>query len=223
MRYFFAISMNILLSVIFVNAFGQQNNEPDDLALYYGWLDRESRDSTYHKAYREFKNGPATEEPVPSQHENKTVIELLSLSVAFTKAFWNEKDYDRAFYITFQMEEKLPLVTESEYPDKRRDYLKLGEAYYLMLDNHKSIELLEKAMTPVPASFTDQTNLDALNLIGICYAYISDWQKSENANPYNQNHPFYYFYLFNDPIAIENKPAPDAFSRCETNKIRARA
>lgn len=181
----------LLLSILFltvpVSAFGQQESQPDDLALYVDWLEKESRDSAYHTASRDFEKSGAVatvEDGIPvssgESFGNQQVAELAALSATFTKAFWVEKDYDGAFYIGFQLEEKLPKVSDNDYPHKRRDYFKLGEAYYLFLDNHKSIALLEKALAPVPLSFADRTNLDALKIIGICYANIGAWQKSDD-------------------------------------------
>lgn len=186
MRYSCVISIIFLFSVV-IPAFGQTavDGSDADLSLYYEWLRAESQDNVYLKAYQRYQadagqTSDATGQFPLSKAEREGMQELERLSTAFTEAFWVEKDYDRAFYIGFQMEEKLPLVSESEYPGKRKDYFKLGEAYYLFLDNYKSIELLEKALSPVPLSFTDQTNLDALKIIGICYANIADWQRSDD-------------------------------------------
>lgn len=167
---------------------------PDgDLSLYYGWQERETRDSAYLKAYQRYQaekargitggmanSNNAVRQSSLSKTKSKAVLELEALSAEFGQAFWADKDYDRAFYIGFEMEEMLPQVTESEYPARRRDYFKLGEAYYLFLDNIRSIELLEKALSPAPTSFTDQINLDALNILGICYANIGNMELSDD-------------------------------------------
>lgn len=115
-----------------------------------------------------------------SKSKREAVQELEAMSAAFTQAFWVTKDYDKAFYIGFQLEERLLQVSEADYPDKRKTYYKLGEAYYLFLDFHKSIELLENALAPVPLSFDDRTNLDALNILGICYANIGCMETSDD-------------------------------------------
>lgn len=172
------------------------NGPKKDLSLYYSWQEIESRDSAYFKAYRQFRqNGgidnlvggitEATRNKAVSPPANGRAVRgdepknISVLSEAFKEAFWVEKDYDRAFYIGFQLEEKLPLVTEGEYPGKRSDYFRLGEAYYLLLDFHKSIELLQKALSPFPLSFDDTANLDALYILGICYAMIGDIETSD--------------------------------------------
>ena len=195
MRYRRHISLALLLLTDTILAFGQPAAVgPDaDLSLYYEWQEREGRDSVYLKAYQRYqvekaagttgdtaKNSNAIGKSSPSKTKREAARELEELSALFTEEFWVEKDYDQAFYIGFQLEEKLPQVSESEYPGKRKDYFKLGEAYYRFLDNYKSIELLEEALSPVPLSFEDQTNLDALKIIGICYANIADWQRSDD-------------------------------------------
>lgn len=150
----------------------------EDLKLYYHWLDSEERDSVYQKAYHRYL--------AEAEHRDRAALEnpawqaLEDLSVAFTEAFWVDKDYDKAFYIGFQLEEKLPQVSESKYPHKREAYYKLGEAYYLFLDFYKSIELLKNALAPVPLSFDDRANLDALNIMGVCYANIGQMNTSDN-------------------------------------------
>lgn len=179
MRYLSIISLSVILFVI--PAFGQQDNEPGNLALYYGWLEKENRDKTYLKAYRDFVKNGGERPRIAMPANGREAKELAALSASFTESFWIEKDYKKAFYIGFWMEDKLQRVDAGDYPDKWRDYFKLGEAYYLFLDNRKSIDLLMKALPPEPISFADQTNLNALKIIGICYANMSEWTKSDNA------------------------------------------
>lgn len=152
--------------------------EDADLALYYRWLEAESRDSTYSRAYRQFRAAKEAGQ-THAKAKREAVAELEALSVAFSQSFWQEKDYDKAFYIGFRLEEKLPQVSEADYPDKRKTYYKLGEAYYLFLDFHKSIRLLEKALSPTPLSFDDTANLDALNILGICHANTGNMEQSD--------------------------------------------
>lgn len=156
----------------------------EDIDLYYGWQEAESRDSVYLKAYERYQAemaaGDLYKQSFISKSKREAVQELEAMSAAFTQAFWVTKDYDKAFYIGFQLEERLLQVSEADYPDKRKTYYKLGEAYYLFLDFHKSIELLENALAPVPLSFDDRTNLDALNILGICYANIGCMDTSDD-------------------------------------------
>lgn len=116
---------------------------------------------------------------LPAMADDSPAKQLDALSAEFTEAFWTERDYDKAFYISFRLEEMLAEVDEQEYPDRRKTYFKLGEAYYLFLDFRKSIELLEKALSPVPLSFDDTANLDALKILGICYANIGKMDESD--------------------------------------------
>lgn len=111
--------------------------------------------------------------------KNDPALETEALNAAFAETFLQEKDYDLAFYIGFRLEEKLSRISEAEYPYKREAYYRLGEAYYLMLDFHKSIRLLENALSDMPAAFDDQTNLDALNILGICHANIGQMDISD--------------------------------------------
>ena len=168
-----------------------------DLGLYYSWQENEARDGIYLRAYEAWNADKDTMET----ETGCSPCELESLSLAFSEAFWDAKDYDRAFYLGFLLEEKLPQVAESDFPAKREVYYKLGEAYYLFLDFHKSIELLEKALAPVPLSFDDHANLDALNMLGICYANIGQMDTSDEyfratllSGDMVQNRPIYNAY-----------------------------
>lgn len=112
--------------------------------------------------------------------KREPVLELEALRQAFMLAFWsNPQDFHKAFIISFMLEEKLPRVTEEQYQWKRRAWFRLGEAYYLFLDFGKSIQLLEKALSPAPLAFDDQANLDALKILGICHANRGEWALSD--------------------------------------------
>lgn len=166
---YIVLSLMLLPAVFFVSGQSSGGEQYPDIGLYLRWQENEAREGVYRRAYEawiagEGKNGRDTVE------QGCSPCELESLSREFSEAFWQNKDYDRAFYIGFLLEEKLPQVSETQYPAKRETYYKLGEAYYLFLDFHKSIALLEKALAPVPMAFDDRTNLDALNILGICYA-----------------------------------------------------
>ncbi|MFV0587842.1 helix-turn-helix domain-containing protein [Bacteroides reticulotermitis] len=202
--------LNILLLLFLclpgVSSFGQTGsmNQYADIRLYFNWQKSESRDSIYWKAYRQYVSDSINgcrAHIFESLKANEAARELEILSAAFTEAFWQAKDYDQAFYIGFQLEEKLPQVDETQYPYKREAYYKLGEAYYLMLDFEKSIQLLEKALVPVPLSFDDRTNLDALNILGICYANMDRMDISDDyfratlqSGDIVQNRPLYNAY-----------------------------
>lgn len=187
----FVLFIGIVLLPSLLPAQSATGNPDTDLALYRGWLEMERKSSTYAIAHRKFRADHdentihAGEQYVPAKFnrsgsKKRMIQELDTLHIAFNEAFWTNKDYDKAFYIGLQLEEKLPLVAESEFPDKRKIYYKLGEAYYLFLDFHKSITLLEKALSPVPLSFDDTANLDALKIIGICYANIDKMDISDD-------------------------------------------
>lgn len=108
-------------------------------------------------------------------------LELESILQAFQTAFWTKSpDYYKAFEMAIILERKLSAVSEDKYADKRAAYFKLGEAYYLFNEYHKSIELLKHAVTErPPRSFTDCANLDARKIIGICYANINQMDTSD--------------------------------------------
>lgn len=135
--------------------------------------------------------------------QKEQALEIDVLRRAFMLAFWSEpKDYYKAFTISCMLEEKLPAITESEYPYKRLTYYRLGEAYYLFLDFRKSIELLEQALSPVPLAFDDQTNLNALKIIGICYANIEQMDTSDT---------YFRTALLSDEMVL-NRPFHNAYA-----------
>lgn len=184
MRFSYIISIITFLLLASSDSLGRPAGIVPDahLSLYYGWQQREKRDSAYLKAYQKYQtdlNGGTSNVLSSPAVPRETVWEIEELRGAFSNVFWTEKDYDSAFYIAFQLEEKLQEVSESHYPDKRKVYYELGEAYYLFLDFHKSIELLSRALAPAPLSFEDTANLDALNILGICYANIGQMVLSD--------------------------------------------
>ena len=127
-----------------------------DIDLYYRWQETEQRDSVYRKAYERYIAEEYLAVHNPKGSKSKAAQEPDELS---HKVFWQLKDYDKAFYIGFQLEEKLAQVSESDYPARRVTYYNLSKAYYLMLDFHRSIELLEAMLVGnLNLKAIDQTN-----------------------------------------------------------------
>ncbi len=88
--------------------------ECPDLDLYYRWQENETREGAYRRAYEAWSADIDKSAPDATE-AGCSPCELESLSRAFSEAFWQEKDYDRAFYIALQLEELLPQVSESDY------------------------------------------------------------------------------------------------------------
>lgn len=113
--------------------------------------------------------------------KDKNTIAIQELSQKFANSFSGDStNYASAFIFALELELALNNISEEEYSDKRADYARLGETYYLFNDLPKSISLLKKAITNnAPRSFTDRANLDARKIIGICYANLGEIDMSD--------------------------------------------
>lgn len=136
-----------------------------EIEVYRLLLDKEVRDSSYHKALIKHDTAPV------SVAEKEVATELAALSEAFNVAFWGEpKNYNRAFVLAVQLENKLHGVGDKQFAGRRNAYVKLGEAYYIFKDYATSVKLLENVIHTAPLSFWDLSHLEALRISGICYA-----------------------------------------------------
>ena len=172
-----------------------------DIDLYYRWQEKEAQDGAYRRAYEAWMTNGEKDVLKTTPVQNSLISKIDSLSHAFSEKFELTQDYEKAFYIGLLLEEKLSQAKEIQHPTVRRAYYKLGEAYYLFLDFHKSISLLENALSHVPSDFDDQTNFEALNIIGICYANIGEMETSDEyfratllSNDIVLNRPIYNAY-----------------------------
>ena len=172
-----------------------------DIDLYYRWQEKEAQNETYRRTYEAWMTNGEKDVLKTTPVQNSLISKIDSLSHAFSEKFELTQDYENAFYIGLLLEEKLSQAKEIQHPTVRRAYYKLGEAYYLFLDFHKSISLLENALSHVPSDFDDQTNFEALNIIGICYANIGEMETSDEyfratllSNDIVLNRPIYNAY-----------------------------
>ena len=172
-----------------------------DIDLYYRWQEKEAQNETYRRTYEAWMTNGEKDVLKTTPVQNSLISKIDSLSHAFSEKFELTQDYEKAFYIGLLLEEKLSQAKEIQHPTVRRAYYKLGEAYYLFLDFHKSISLLENALSHVPSDFDDQTNFEALNIIGICYANIGEMETSDEyfratllSNDIVLNRPIYNAY-----------------------------
>jgi len=172
-----------------------------DIDLYYRWQEKEAQNETYRRTYEAWMTNGEKDVLKATPVQNSLISEIDSLSHAFSEKFELMQDYEKAFYIGLLLEEKLSQAKEIQHPTVRKAYYKLGEAYYLFLDFHKSISLLENALSHVPSDFDDQTNFEALNIIGICYANIGEMETSDEyfratllSNDIVLNRPIYNAY-----------------------------
>jgi len=135
--------------------------------------------------------------------EGETNIELKALSEAFSLSFWNEpRNYHRAFNIAVRLENRLGQLTDEQYPYRRADYFKIGEAYYLFKDYTKSISLFKNALSEESLSFTDCANLDARKIIGICYANVNRMDSSD----------YYFLSTLKSNDIVMNRPLYNAYA-----------
>lgn len=71
-----------------------------NIDLYLRWQKTESRESIYRKAYRQYVADSISDHRahiLESLKKNDAALELEMLNAAFTEAFWQAKDYDKAF------------------------------------------------------------------------------------------------------------------------------
>lgn len=132
------------------------------------------------------------------------IQKINDLSKKFQASFRGESpNYNSAFIQALELEEMLDEVPESSYPQKRADYARLGEAYYLFNDFEKSISVLKKALSEhPPLSFTDRADLDARKIIGICYANINRMDSSD----------YYFRSILESPWQVLNRPLYNAYA-----------
>lgn len=156
----------------------QKGTDYPELYLYNKTLSPEYI-QTYRKALETYKKTAKADST--STKRSKNTIEIEKLSKAFTKSFQaNPVNYTSAFVLALELEVALDNISEEQYPEKRADYFRLGEVYYLFNDFEKSIPILKKAITETPPnSFTDRSNLNARKIIGICYANLNEMDKSD--------------------------------------------
>jgi len=107
-------------------------------------------------------------------------LELEAATHAFTLSFWEEPyNYSKAFSIAVHLEKEVLDITEQEFPGRKKALLKLGEAYYIFKDFPKSISLLKQVISDTSSSFSDNSNLEARKIIGICYANLNQMDSSD--------------------------------------------
>lgn len=177
----------------------QEKTDYPELELYRQTLSPEQTE-TYRIALEAYNKDLKT---TPAK-KSKKVSEIRQISQKFTQYFrGNPINYASAFILALELEEALDNTTEEEYPDKRADYFRLGEAYYLFNDFEKSITILKKVVTDnPPRSFTDCANLDARKIIGICYANMNKMDTSD----------YYFRSILESPDMVLDRPVYNAYA-----------
>lgn len=172
-----------------------------ELVIYQQSLSQEQT-KAYNTAFETYKNN-AKADSIPTK-KSKEVRYVEQLSQEFTKYFYLDSiNYATAFILALQLENALDNITEEQYPNKRADYFRLGEAYYIFNDFEKSIAILKKAITNnSPRSFTDRANLDARKIIGICYANLNEIDLSD----------FYFCSILKSNDMILDRPTYNAYA-----------
>lgn len=195
------ICLLILLS-LFSELSAQKKKIYPELDLYNKTLSAKQSEA-YNKAFNEYRNNISTY-PFPTIYKDKRATEAQALSREFTESLWGDSiNYSSAFVLALELENLLDNITEEEYPNKRFDYFRLGEAYYLFNDFYKSINILKKVISEhPPRSFTDCTNLDARRIMGICYAELEQMDISD----------YYLCSILESPDLILDRPVYNAYA-----------
>ena len=156
----------------------QAKSNYSELSLYNQTLTPEYIQA-YQKALDAYTKNPRVDSDIVSK--NKEVEKVKKLSQNFNKSLKGDSaNFASVFILALQLELALDDIDEEQYPDKRADYARLGEVYYLFNDFEKSIVILRKALTKTPPrTFTDRANLDARKMIGLCYANLNQMGPSD--------------------------------------------
>lgn len=191
-----------IFSLLFITQLqAQEAGSYPELILYHHTLAPEQT-AAYNKALKTY-NETVKSNSVPTK-KSKEIVHIERLSQEFAKSFrLDSTSYATAFILALELENALDKITEEQYPDKRTDYARLGEAYYLFNDFHKSISILKKAITDYPPrSFTDCANLDARKIIGICYANMNEMDLSDS----------YFYSILESEDMILDRPIYNAYA-----------
>lgn len=191
-----------LFFLLFVQYLPAQNQSYPELTLYRQTLS-DTNIQAYHKALDEYNKQPITKTDSITD-KDATVQKIKELTQKFHDSFWGTlPNYSSAFIQALEVEGLLDKIPESSYPEKRSDYARLGEAYYLFNDFEKSIAVLKKALNEQPPlSFTDRADLDARKIIGICYANLNQMDISD----------YYFRSILESPYQVLDRPVYNAYA-----------
>lgn len=98
---------------------------------------------------------------------------------ALAEYYWKiEQNYELAFEQYLILDSRIEQINSEDYPEKARDLMQIGEAYYYFQDYHLAISYFKKAIVIPETPFNSGVINSARNTMGLCYQELHQFDSA---------------------------------------------
>ncbi|MCO5229712.1 MAG: hypothetical protein M9958_01015 [Chitinophagales bacterium] len=98
---------------------------------------------------------------------------------ALAEYYWKiEQNYELAFEQYLILDNRIELINSDDYPEKARDLMQIGEAYYYYQDYHLALSYFKKAIVIPETHFNSGVINSARNTMGLCYQELHQFDSA---------------------------------------------
>ena len=116
---------------------------------------------------------------VKAGNANARFVKIRAIRVLANYYWVYQKNYELAFEQYLLLDKEVDKVSSADYPEKPRDLLKIGEAYYFFQDYNKAEVYFKKAIAVPEDDFNTMVLSSARNTLGLCYQKRGDFAESD--------------------------------------------